>query len=81
MGFELTKDRINRAYAEGARQATREIQRGYDTELENIWSKKDRADTVYSLAGEKLAHDSYEADELIDSYEDGYYTIWEDHNA
>lgn len=78
MSFELTKEKLDRARAEGTKQAQAELRRGYETELSDIWSKKDRNDVLFMLTGTKLSAGSYEAEQLTDEYENGYYETWED---
>lgn len=76
--FNLTLTHIQGAYIKGQHLAKSEIEAEQNIERDNVWDVVDEQDFLFEVTGEKFL-DFEDAGTLRDSFEEAYYTTWEDH--
>lgn len=81
MTFVLTGTHIARAHTMGQNHAKVEIELGRTTPADPPLDEEDIRTIAWDITTVKLEPDSEEALELARFYEDGYFEVWEAHNA
>lgn len=75
--FVMTVVHLQNAFIKGKHQANTEIEAGQNIERDNVWDVVDEQDFLFEVTGEKYLSIE-DAGSLRDSFEEAYYTTWED---
>jgi len=78
MSGPVTETHLNKAYRYGERRALREQSR-YDKPLDDVFDDDTiKQDLIFTVTDEKIDPESADGWLILDAYEDGYYTAWEE---